>query len=128
MAKTLCAEIKPSFSTEKSLLEQLLDQSDKYTEFMLARSLSAAAPQDKLYERRDDRGTPTSLMSRQSRVLKRQQKARDREEELLMKEADEELTGHQKGFWTRLSKQPESITGGTLKPYQLEVRKSILNG
>lgn len=117
LAKSLRQNIKSS--SEKSLLETLLDQSDQYTGFMLARS---RAPQQNGGSTMDyAKVKSTASSNKQSKSPRRQQRRRDYEEEILMKEADEELTGHQQGFWTRLSQQPAIITGGTLKPYQLEV-------
>lgn len=107
LAKSLRIDRKPT--SGRSLLEQLLDQSDQYTGYMLARSLAS------------QNNTSSIEKDKSTRGPKRAQRRRDHEEELLLREADEELAGHQ-GFWTRLSQQPSTITGGTMKPYQLEVR------
>lgn len=102
-------------SEGKSKLELLLDQSNKYTAYMLAQSL---APYDGDYPD-GERARPSAKRNGTARRRRRAARGDETEEMLLLQEADAELAGQQR-FWTRLESQPASITGGTLKPYQLE--------
>lgn len=90
---------------------------------MLARSLAVPDEQTMSQNRMSQNRMSQNRMA-QARGPKRAHRRKDREEELLLKEADEELAGNQR-FWTRLSEQPKSISGGVMKPYQLEVGREL---
>eukprot|EP00921_Rhytidocystis_pertsovi_P007839 GHVQ01012998.1.p1 GENE.GHVQ01012998.1~~GHVQ01012998.1.p1 ORF type:complete len:1022 (+),score=179.83 GHVQ01012998.1:466-3531(+) len=89
-----------------SYMSTLLEHGEQYVSEILAKSLHVSS----------------SSGSTTKRGTRRNRRNNAEEDEQLLREADEEPTEH-----VRLTAQPTCITGGTLKPYQMEGLNWLIN-
>lgn len=105
----------------KSRLQLLLDQSESYTSFILARSLNPIK-YSKENEQTEKTGEPAAKKRKSTSHDHFMSKDDDIE---LFRETEEEIYGYRPH--TRLQVQPSCIQNGELKPYQLEGLNWLIN-
>lgn len=107
--------------TSKSRLQLLLDQSESYTSFILARSLNPIK-----YSSEDEQTERTGESATKRRKSTNHDHCMSKEDDIeLSRETEEEIYGYRPH--TRLQVQPSCIQNGELKPYQLEGLNWLIN-
>ncbi|OII77763.1 SNF2 family N-terminal domain-containing protein [Cryptosporidium andersoni] len=107
------------YEEKKSCLQLLLDKSESYTSYILSRSLNTSKLQDLSTEDNSNSKEYNKKKLKKSTMKKSHRHIMDIEDDtLLFQETEEDISGYRS--YTRLQFQPTCITGGQLKPYQLE--------
>ncbi|CAD98428.1 SNF2 helicase, partial [Cryptosporidium parvum Iowa II] len=117
-------KIKESVGDEKgtkSRLQLLLDQSESYTSFILARSLNPIK-----YTHENDQTEEIGEKAPKKRKSSAHDHFMNKDDDIeLFRETEEEIYGYRPH--TRLQVQPACIQNGVLKPYQLEGLNWLIN-
>ncbi|KAL7066931.1 SNF2 family N-terminal domain-containing protein [Cryptosporidium serpentis] len=106
------------YEQKKSRLQLLLDKSESYTSYILSRSLNTSKLRN-LSSENNNNFKEYKKKSKKLTIKKSYRHTMDIEDDaLLFQETEEDILGYRSH--TRLQFQPTCITGGQLKPYQLE--------
>uniref|UniRef100_A0A0G4HH50 Uncharacterized protein n=1 Tax=Chromera velia CCMP2878 TaxID=1169474 RepID=A0A0G4HH50_9ALVE len=121
VAAAIRREIDASRETKdrSSRLSLILEQGEAYARYMLARSTGGRVNFDSSGRPVQSQGAAGAGRGRgRGRRGRTRESAED--DELMLREAEDELEGAGSALFTRVSEQPGLIKGGTMKPYQLE--------